>query len=212
MCTFLFFPLFLRSLSRCLHTQVSLSLPFFFFWFFIFVGYFFFLFVYFTSFFLFFFFLAPFNSRFVFASFYRRKKKNITVISHVQESQMETVFGVLDVKKRKGREGRNRPNRHVFQCMSSKWSSSPPGRKTTSSFFFFPLKRALLPVALSHRSPPPTLLLITCSFLLLFGCPQFPWRASFISDFCDPSRTRTSILLARSNSLFSSCENETGAP
>lgn len=155
MCTFLFFPLFLRSLSRCLHTQVSFSLPFFFFWFFIFVGYFFFsvrLFYIFLS----FFFLAPFNSRFVFASFYReKKKKNITVISHVQESQMETVFGVLDVKKRKGREGRNRPNRHVFQCMSSKWSSSPPGRKTTSSFFFFSSQESTTSGCSLTSFPPP---------------------------------------------------------
>lgn len=212
MCTFLFFSsVSALSISLSAHSGFTFS-PFFFFWFFIFVGYFFFsvrLFYVFLS----FFFLAPFNSRFVFASFYRKKKKNITVISHVQESQMETVFGVLDVKKRKGREGRNRPNCHVSQCMSSKWSSSPPGRKTTSSFFFF-LSREHYFRLLSHivSPPPPTLLLITCSFLLLFGCPQFPWRASFISDFCDPSRTRASILPARSNSLFSSCENETGAP
>lgn len=211
MCTFLFFSsVSALSISLSAHSGFTFS-PFFFFGFLSLLATFFFLFVYFTSFFLFFF-LAPFNSRFVFASFYRKKKKNITVISHVQESQMETVFGVLDVKKRKGREGRNRPNCHVSQCMSSKWSSSPPGRKTTSSFFFSSQESTTSGCSLTSFPPPPTLLLITCSFLLLFGCPQFPWRASFISDFCDPSRTRASILPARSNSLFSSCENETGAP
>ena len=119
MCTFLFFPLFLRSLSRCLHTQVSLSLPFFFFWFFIFVGYFFFsvcLFYIFLS----FFFLAPLNSRFVFASFYRKKKKE----HHCYFTRSRVANGDrfwrswCEKKKRKGRKEQAKPpciSVHVFQ-------------------------------------------------------------------------------------------------
>lgn len=212
MCTFLFFPLFLRSLSRCLHTQVSLSLPFFFFGFLSLLATFFFLFVYFTSFFLFFF-LAPFNSRFVFASFYRKKKKRTSLLFHTFKSRKWRPFlaFLMWKKEKEGKEGTGQTAMYLSACLPNGVHHRQAGR-LRHLFFFSSQESTTSGCSLTSFPPPPTLLLITCSFLLLFGCPQFPWRASFISDFCDPSHTRTSILPARSNSLFSSCENETGAP